>query len=220
MLLELTEEKYRKVVAYNEIWCLSMHNALIGWLSCIQNLLNIFMMLPMILARELLWENSVSCSEKITEPNFLVYSCFLCPQVKVSADINVACQRCDGLIYHSYSKSSTLVRALVSCMLNVVRYLKKYFFQLKNLDLYCKEGKLKFPGDAFNQYWKECMDNGYLSDQQKKILSNGFAFIKETVWFLFSKFPKIDFIFLPLLFCLSSMAKAQISWYKKSCGSF
>ena len=61
-------------------------------------------------------------------------------------------------------------------------------------DLY-GEGELKFLVDDFNQYWKECMDNGYLSEQQQKeILSNCFAFIKETVRSLFSRFPEMDFI--------------------------
>ena len=41
---------------------------------------------------------------------------------------------------------------------------------------------MKFPGDYFNQYWKECMDDGYVIEhQQKEILSKSFAFIKDTV---------------------------------------
>ena len=62
-------------------------------------------------------------------------------------------------------------------------------------DLYGEEGESKFPGNDFNQYWKECMEHGYLSErQQKEILSNCFAFTKETVRYLFSRFQEMDFI--------------------------
>ena len=47
--------------------------------------------------------------EKSLSPTFHVYIYFLRPQLKVLADINIACQRRDGLICYSYSKISTLV---------------------------------------------------------------------------------------------------------------
>ena len=64
-----------------------------------------------------------------------------------------------------------------------------------NADMYGEDGELLFPGHDFNQYWRECIENGYLSErQQKQILENYFAFIKETTKSLFVRLPEMKFV--------------------------
>ena len=112
-LLELNEEKYTKLVSYHKIrwlslqcvdWFIQLHKHLMQYFENTAEDSSV---------RASVRERCRRLSVKITEPTFLLYLFFLHPQLKLLADVNIACQRRDALIYYSYSRIHTLILSLV-----------------------------------------------------------------------------------------------------------
>jgi hypothetical protein len=168
-ILELKGKKYVKLVTYHKIRWLSLRDCVTRLVSLRPTLTEYFEQEANDRAnRAVIRRNCNELYERLLDPTFLLYLFFLHAYLPIVHEVNVQCQRRNGLIFESYSKILTLIRTLMEGVaLDITLHLDELTLD-NNLrevspDTYGDDGELKFMGDDFNMYWKQVQDNGDLT---------------------------------------------------------
>lgn len=216
-IIQLKEEKYIKLVSYHKVRWLSLN-------ECIQRLVSLHSVLCEYFEeqahdmtnRKIVRTKCENLLARLQDPEFMLYLFFLHSYLPLLSQINVYCQRKNGLIFESYSKIQTIITTLIEPLVLDSTLAFDELFADSNLkvvdpDTYGYEGELRFMGKEFNDYWKEIQDNGDLSIlQQKTVLMSCQAYILEIARSLHVRFPERSFIVSTCNFLSPPRRKHQI----------
>ena len=216
-IMELSEEKYIKLVSYHKVRWLSLN-------ECVQRLVQLHSVLCTYFENEahdmsnraVVRRKCVDLKERLQNPKNLLYLYFLKAYLPLLSQLNVYCQRKNSLIYEVYSKISTVTVTLLEPVVKDISVSGEERFSSSNMvevnpDTYGTEGELKFLGGEFNEYWKQVQDNADLTIlEQKQVLNNCQAYIIQIAKSLDQRFPEANFIMTTCSFLSPPRRKHQI----------
>ena len=211
-IIELTEEKYVKLVSYHKIRWLSLN-------ECVQRLVQLNPILCAYFQQEVhdmanravVRKKCEDLKERLQDPKILLYLFFLHAYLPLLSQINVQCQRRNAVIFESYSKICTVVVTLLEPVVKDVMLPQDEIFSCSNLrnidpDTYGTEGELRFMDREFNDYWIQVQT----ILEQKTVLRNCQAYIVEVAKSLNVRFPEANFILSTCSFISPPCRKHQI----------
>ena len=217
VIIELTEEKYVKLVSYHKIRWLSLN-------ECVQRLVRLHSILCTNFENEACDKANRAAvrrkcndlKERLQDPSNLLYLYFLQAYLPLLTQINIQCQQRNSLIHEVYSRVNTVaVTLLEPVVIDATLPFEEKFSDTNMVrldpDTYGNEGERKFLGREFNEYWKQVQDNAELTIlEQKQVLKNCQAYIVQVAKSLYQRFPEASFIINTCSFLLPPRRKHQI----------